>query len=253
MLKDTNKLHIAGQEVEYVLKKSLKTRRLTLRLDLSKRLYISAPRLMSTSRILDFLEQKENWLRKNLEKIDEKNEEKRAHTKQCAPGEVFMLLGQKYTLDIRFMTKKRPKAYFECLEDGTNVLALEINEHTQFRDISQVGKETIEKLYKKYAKEHFMQRLQEINNEHYGFKYNNVRVKNQTTRYGSCSSKGNLNFNWKVIMAPQKVVDYLLIHELAHLKEMNHSQKFWSLVERACPDYKTHRKWLKDKGHTLMI
>ena len=253
MAEETNTLQIAGQEVECILKKKLSTRRLTLRLDFSKRLYISAPRFMSTHRIMEFLEEKENWLKKNLEKIDEKNQEKAEHKKEFKNGESFALLGQKYSLDLRFMTKKRPKAYFECLEDGRNVLALEINEDTPFRDISVVAKGVIEKLYKKSAKDHFEKRLEEINKAHYKFRYNKVRVKNQTTRYGSCSSKGNLNFNWKVIMARPEVIDYLLAHELSHLKEMNHSAKFWSLVERACPDYKKHRKWLKTKGHTLMI
>ena len=71
-----------------------------------------------------------------------------------------------------------------------------------------------------------------------------VAVREQKTRWGSCSGKGNLNFNWKLIMAPPQVLDYVVIHELCHLKEFNHSPRFWALVERQMPDYKAWKKWL---------
>lgn len=251
MSEEVNKIKIGGHEIEYVLRKKFSTRNLSMRLDFSRRLYISAPRLMSTNRILDFLKEKESWLKKNIEKLDQKNEEKALHKKDVKEGESFVLLGQKYKLDIRFISKKRGDAYFECLEDGKNNLVLEINENTQFRDIPEVGRGAIDKLYKQFAKQYFTERVAKLNEEHYGFKYRDIRVKNQMTRYGSCSSKGNLNFNWKVIMAPAEVVDYLLAHELSHLGQMNHSAKFWALVARACPQYEKHRKWLKAKGHTL--
>ncbi|MBT6068867.1 M48 family metallopeptidase [Candidatus Peregrinibacteria bacterium] len=246
-------ISIAGEEVKFTLSKRLGTRNLRLRLDQSKRLYISAPRFMSTRRIVEFLEEKQHWLKRNLEKIEEKNKETAASSKQFRDGEVFNLLGEKYHLDLRFTQRKYPKAYFECTEAGNNMLILELHEDTAFRELAEIGRETIEKLYRKYAKEHFTQRLEELNAEYYGFKYGDIRVKNQRTRFGSCSSKRNLNFNWRVIMAPRKIVDYLLIHELCHTKEMNHSKKFWDLVEHACPNYKAHRTWLKKRGHVLAI
>lgn len=253
MPKQKYTIKVAGEEVEFVLRKSLGTRNLSLRLDHSKRLYISAPRLMSTKRIVEFLEEKQNWIKKNLQKIEEMNQEKAASKKSFTHGEDFVLLGEKYKLDIQLTPKKRPKAYFECGDEGANRLILEIHEDTPFRDIPELGRKAIEKLYREYARAHFMERLSTINKTHYRYRYGDVRIKNQRTLFGSCSSKGNLNFNWRVIMAPEGVVDYLMTHELCHLKEMNHSKKFWSLVERACPQYKTHRKWLKSKGHTLMI
>lgn len=247
-----DKIKIAGHEVEYVLRKKFTTRNLSLRLDMARCLHISAPRLMSTARILEFLSEKEAWLKKNIEKIDGMNREKETYENAIEQGETFKLLGQNYVLDIRFISKKRPRAFFECLDGGENSLALEINENTGFLDIPDVGRSAIEKLYKEFAKEYFTKRTDEINRGHFGFRYRSIRIKNQSTRFGSCSSRGNLNFNWKAIMAPKEVIDYLLVHELAHLKEMNHSEKFWSTVEKACPDYKRHRKWLKSSGHTLL-
>ena len=72
-----------------------------------------------------------------------------------------------------------------------------------------------------------------------------ITIREQKTRWGSCSSRGNLNFNWKLIMAPPQVLDYVVIHELCHLHEFNHSPRFWSLVERQMPDYEVWKKWLK--------
>ena len=81
--------------------------------------------------------------------------------------------------------------------------------------------------------------------------YNRVFIKNQRTRWGSCSVQGNLNFNWRLALVPPDVVDYVVIHELAHLKEMNHSKRFWGHVSSWCPDYKAHRRWLRDNGAGL--
>ncbi|MDR3642685.1 MAG: M48 family metallopeptidase [Candidatus Doudnabacteria bacterium] len=84
----------------------------------------------------------------------------------------------------------------------------------------------------------------------YGFNYRRISVKNQKTRWGSCSKKGNLNFNYKIIHLPEPLVDYLVVHELCHLREMNHSRNFWELVARAIPNYKILRRELKKFGTT---
>ncbi|MFH1726754.1 MAG: M48 family metallopeptidase [Elusimicrobiota bacterium] len=85
-----------------------------------------------------------------------------------------------------------------------------------------------------------------------GVGYGKVRVKDQRTRWGSCSAKGNLNFNWRLTLAPPEVLDYVVVHELAHLLEMSHSRDFWRLVERWCPDHKAHRRWLRTRGRGLL-
>lgn len=82
--------------------------------------------------------------------------------------------------------------------------------------------------------------------------YGRITIRNQKTRWGSCSSKGNLNFNCLLMLAPDEVVDYVVIHELCHLIEMNHSKAFWKQVEQMMPDYKKHSKWLKDHGNEIM-
>lgn len=82
--------------------------------------------------------------------------------------------------------------------------------------------------------------------------YNRIVLKEQKTCWGSCSSKLNLNFNWKLLLMPPEVMDYVIVHELSHLLEMNHSKNFWKVVEKVMPDYKIHRKWLKENGMEYM-
>ena len=82
-------------------------------------------------------------------------------------------------------------------------------------------------------------------NEIYKFSYNKINIKNPRTRWGSCSKKGNLNFNYKILYLPQHLADYIIVHELCHLKEFNHSSRFWNLVSQTMPDYRQCRKSLK--------
>lgn len=82
--------------------------------------------------------------------------------------------------------------------------------------------------------------------------YGRITIRNQKTRWGSCSSKGNLNFNCLLMLAPPEVLDYVVVHELCHRMEMNHSKRFWSLVETVLPDYREQEKWLKGEGAVLL-
>ena len=81
-----------------------------------------------------------------------------------------------------------------------------------------------------------------------GVSYKQISIRFQKTRFGSCSTKGNLNFNALVALMPAEITDYVIVHELAHIKEMNHSPAFWREVEKVIPDYQQKRKWLKDNG-----
>lgn len=84
-----------------------------------------------------------------------------------------------------------------------------------------------------------------------GVTYGRITIREQKTRWGSCTSEGNLNFNWRLIFAPEKVLDYVVVHELSHRKEMNHSPAFYAVVASVMPEYKACEKWLRDNGATL--
>lgn len=82
-----------------------------------------------------------------------------------------------------------------------------------------------------------------------GVSFQKIRIANQRTRWGSCSSKGTISYNWKLVLMPEEIMDYVVVHELCHLKEMNHSVHFWNLVASVLPDYTVRRAWLKQHGN----
>ena len=129
----------------------------------------------------------------------------------------------------------------------------------------------LEKIQKRYAQKENVQKLSALERQHLqnkacvviprrvayyaeklGVSYGKITLRQQKTRWGSCAANGNLNFNWLLILAPPEVLDYVVVHELCHRREMNHSQAFWKEVEKILPDYQERQKWLKDNGWRLM-
>ena len=105
-------------------------------------------------------------------------------------------------------------------------------------------------LLKKQAQELAEKKVKHFN-EKYNFSFKRITIKNQKTRWGSCSSKGNLNFNYKIALLPEELVDYIVVHELCRLQQMNHAKKFWQLVAQTIPEYQKHHKTLRSKGLQL--
>lgn len=114
-------------------------------------------------------------------------------------------------------------------------------------DLERKAEKINYKARKESARKIIQERL-EFFNRYYNFEYNRVSVKNQKSCWGSCSRKGNLNFNYKVSDLPEDLRDYIIVHELCHIEELNHSKKFWELVEKVMPDYKVLRRNLKNKN-----
>ena len=109
----------------------------------------------------------------------------------------------------------------------------------QVKELADQAVEYIPKRVKYYA-------------EKENFVYNKITIKNLVSRWGSCSTKGNLNFNFLLMLTPDYVIDYIVVHELCHLREMNHSEKFWAEVEKIMPDYQRAELWLKQNGGNLI-
>lgn len=120
----------------------------------------------------------------------------------------------------------------------------------QQKQITRSESRTLYEKHKEGARRLVVERIAFFN-VIYNFPFGNIAIRNQKTRWGSCSKKGNLNFNYKIALLPQDLADYVIVHELCHLKEFNHGEKFWTLVEKTIPDYKKKRLLLKQEGLTL--
>ena len=110
----------------------------------------------------------------------------------------------------------------------------------------------LEKKYRQAAKRYIYERV-EYYIDMIGGHYSSIRIGDQKTRWGSCSNNGTLSFSWRLMLAPPRVLDYVVIHEICHLTYMDHSKNFWDLVSVYDPDYKEHRKWLKENGDSLIL
>ena len=144
-----------------------------------------------------------------------------------------------------FVTQKSAEQF---MYEKTNWILNKLKEAQSDRNIV-LPKVRVQEFYKYKLKATELVNLKlEQHNQFYNFKYNRVCIRDQKTRWGSCSSQKNLNFNFKLVFLEDRLVDYIVVHELCHLKEMNHSRNFWSLVSRAMPDYRELRqdlKWIK--------
>jgi predicted metal-dependent hydrolase len=192
-----------------------------------------------------FVLQNLKWIEKQVDKVEQQR--KLRPEFKYRSGDTFYYFGEPVTLVVEPSDRKRPD--IKIREDQLVI--------TLHRDIGKTYaiaaiKKTIENFYRKKAEEVIHDRLQHFN-EHYGFRYNRVTLRNQKSRWGSCSAKKNLNFNWRLIMAPIEVIDYVVVHELCHLKEMNHSARYWALVKKTLPNHKLARKWLKDYHYLLRV
>jgi len=198
-------------------------------------LVVRAPLRTPERQIEAVLKEKEAWIR-------EKQEHNRRLWEEQAPrtfegGEEFPYLGKSYRLRIVEGQKQ----------------ALEFREGFYLRrsGIKQ-GRAIFEKWYREQARLIFSERVELYSGRH-GMRYKSIRISGARTRWGSCGVKGTLNFSWRLAMAPMEVIDYVVIHELAHLEVKNHSRKYWEKVERLMPDYKLRREWLKKNGDRLRL
>lgn len=194
-----------------------------------------APKAASDAQIHAVVNQKAGWINKHLARIASQYHDLKPKT--FSSGEVFWYLGVQYPL--RLVDRKRP-----LLElDGDFLLAQYA--HPQAQDV-------FINWYREETRQIVQQFIDQYANQ-YRLRVNGVRITSARTRWGSCSGKGNLNFTYRLSMAPLPVVEYVVVHELAHLKVHNHSRAFWSQVARMLPTYQQPRTWLKQNGAKLNL
>ena len=211
-----------------------KRRTIALIVERDGSLTVRAPKRATLNDIHSFIHEKTDWILRSREKLKAIV----AHPKkQYLDGESFLFLGQEYQL--RLVPPQRPALKF----DGGFTLSTSARER---------GEHTFTQWYKAQALKVFSERVSHYATLH-GLSPTQVKVNSAKMRWGSCTSTGTINFTWRLIMAPLEVIEYVVVHELAHLKIRNHSPRFWKLVESLCPDFKRHRKWLREHGEKLNL
>lgn len=217
----------SGDQLHYQLERR---QRRTVGLKITQTgLVIHAPKRISQSQLEDIIVQKADWVLRKLASITAN----RIPEIQWQHGEQLLFLGNAITLTIEHNTRSKVVEY----EPGVLQLAM------PNQDEMLIARKVVQ-WYKKQAITDFTRRL-EIFSSKLGVKFTSLTLSNAASRWGSCNSKKEIRLNWRLLQAPPHIINYVVCHELAHIKEMNHSAKFWATVASIFPDYKAAEKELK--------
>ncbi len=198
--------------------------------------------LVPLEKILDFLKVKENWLFRNMQKFE--NDQLKHPPRPLRQGTVFPLLGKEHLL---IVTPTPNKNAFVSFIDEQIKLHIPLNEWdaNAKSELHHKYVRLILQFYQKQAIDFLIERTQFWSDQMKLYP-SQIKFRSQKTRWGSCSSRKVINLNWRLIVFQQEVIDYVLIHELSHLRHMNHSPLFWQLVEKYQPAFKLNRRRLKE-------
>lgn len=221
---------------QIIIKKVHWTSRKTfaLRIDENGDLIVRAPRGSTINDIARIVNRKIKWIEKTQKYVLEF--QKLSKPKSFVEGEEFFYLGEKLTL--HFITKGG------VFVDGSSLFA-------PFGSKESVQQEILS-WYRNEANRIFSA-LVDTYAKKMGISYRIVRIKNSRTRWGSCGKNESINLNWRLIMTPPEVIEYLIIHELTHIVHRNHSKHFYNFVERFCPNYKAMEQWLRTNSHIMKM
>jgi len=223
-------------EVRYRNRKTI-----VIRIEPLEKILVDSPVGLSENYIKEKVKSKGKWIIKKLLAFKETGY--LPSGKEFKDGENFLYLGKNYLFNVILDTSiVRPE--IRLSEDKISVIS-------PSKDYATL-RTAMEKWYKKEAEKNVLKRIEYYKSQ---LRVNpgEIKIKEQKRRWGSCTSKGSIYFNWRIIMAPIAVFDYILVHEMSHLIHANHSPRFWKLVESIIPNYKDRKKWLKDYGVRLEL
>lgn len=236
--------NIGNISIPSKLTESRRAKHIRLIMDINGLRVIKPPRV-KINEVEKLLRDKSNWIYKHYMNFQSIKAEE--YNREWGSGEKILFKGNEYS--IKIYTYKNKRTFIDF--DG-KLFDVYVNENAEESERKTMIENAFRNWYKKAAHESIQDRL-----DYYcriiGLSYSTMRTKEQKTRWGSCSKKGNLNFNWKLIMSPQWVIDYVIVHEICHLRYMNHSKEYWKMVSLYVPEYKKAREWLNKKGTGLRL
>ncbi len=232
-IESTRQVKFSNKEISFTLRRSPKARNIKISVSGKSGLLVTIPMRASEERALQFLEQNKNWVEKQLNR----QAQKPTYNFNFLSG-TAKYLGEDCQIDVDIGLRD-----YAALANGRVILQLRQREEKN-------AKRALTRFYKRQARKIFEERTV-IHAAALNVATQRIAIRGQTTKWGSCSHRGNLNFNWKLVMAPLHVIDYLIIHELSHLKHFNHGEQFWQTVEQFCPGYNLCEEWLEKNSALL--
>jgi predicted metal-dependent hydrolase len=221
-----------GREIEYEVVRSTRSKRVRLVIQGRPVVQIVAPERYRLGSIHDLLYPLRQWIFKHLDAYEQPLAKAPSH------GDTLPFLGD----DLRLVFEPASRA--TTRRDGNNLIL----SAPGFDPLWVLA--ALEAWLREQARQELRKRV-ELWSRAMGVQPGRITIRDQQTRWGSCSTAGNLNFSWRLVMAPLPVLEYVVIHELAHLREHNHSPAFWATVEEHCPQYVEHKRWLREEGPRL--
>lgn len=228
------RIDLSGTPVEYAVRRSDDATRARIDVDVHGVTVVlpAGARL----RAEELLREKAAWVLEKRRKFARYRE--RVPERTFEPGASFPVLGRERELVVE------PAQRNELTEDAIRLRRSAVAQSSV--------KRALESFYRSLARTEFTERADRFA-PRMGVEYEQIAVRNQKTKWGSCSSNGRLGLNWRLMLAPPRIVDYIVVHELAHLREMNHSEAFWEVVEEFDPEWEQHRAWLREHSAELVF
>ncbi|MCZ7556562.1 MAG: M48 family metallopeptidase [Bacteroidia bacterium] len=230
-----------GVAIEYRLLKTRQNRHMRLTVSSSTGVRVSAPRGCPETAMHALVREKADWILHKLGEYEEQRRNRPGITFQH--GETVPLHGETLTLKVGRWNSRKGRVRLEAGE-------LHLDLPSGINDSDRLVRPLCEAWLRNYARWYLTRRCTELA-AGMGLSPTRIAVRRQTSKWGSCTAKGSISLNILLVCLPRAVCDYVLIHELAHLQELNHSRKFWQLVELHCPDYRQLRQTLRD--HTWLL
>lgn len=232
-------------EHDIVLVRKAYRRNLSLSVQVNGQIRVSAPAGVTHEKVVSFLCAHEDWLRQHLEKFASLRNQ--FPQKKFSQGERLLFVGKPLTLKFKCAEVNQAMSKSRLFrENGDLVVVVPRERWAQFQERREHPEliAPIRQFYKKTAQSYLTDRVK-FWSERMRLQPQGLGFRSQKTRWGSCNSKGKISLNWRLMIAPIEVIDYVIVHELSHLVHYDHSRAFWNLVAQYIPDYKTHKTWLK--------
>ena len=233
-----NVIQYGNKEIHFEVKHGKRKKTVAIHIDLTAKVKVLAPQGLEGGKIREIVQKKARWILEKQEQIKRRRDSHPA--KEYVSGESFPYLGREYRLKI-IRSSLEHKNRCRLVNER---LLVEIDGKAEGKGEKTVVKNALMDWYREQAEKKIFERINYYTRL-IGEQPKSVKIRNHKRQWGSCSGNGSVRFNWKIIMTPISVLDYVIVHELMHLREMNHSRRFWRCVAQVCAEYTTAEKWLK--------